>query len=96
MAPAASTFGGFVTGYYGGASVADDDCCDYDDPTYSNYGIEASLGGGPEDVTNESRFYVGVSMLFGGGSLRDIHTNSTPMIDNSFNNMLAVYTSTLD
>ncbi|NOR61947.1 MAG: hypothetical protein GQ535_05555 [Rhodobacteraceae bacterium] len=262
VAPAASTFGGFVTGYYGGASVADDGCCDYDDPTYSYYGIEASLGGGlgggrlgwqldanyelgsdsadyyrayggtahinfdlsgykvgafagagyqynengndggpghwygieaargfgnvavaaqlgfassdndhdsldynneffgqvrahyflndnimitgnlgygagiihsepmdfamygvegtmrlgqsnfyanagyeglwasedngTEDVTNESRFYVGVSMLFGGGSLRDIHTNSTPMIDNSFNNLLAVYTSTLD
>ncbi len=262
MAPAASTFGGYVTGYYGGASVADENCCDYDDPTYSYYGIEASLGGGigggrlgwqidanyelgsdsadyyrayggtahinfdlagykvgafagagyqynengsdggpgnwygieaartfgnialaaqlgfassdsdhnaldynnelfgqvranyflndnfmitgslghglgiihsdplaltvyglegtmrlgqsnfyanagyeglhasedngNDDVSNESRFYAGISMVFGGGSLRNTFTNSTPMIDNSFNNLVAVYTSTLD
>lgn len=59
-------------------------------------GLWASEDHGADDVTNESRFYAGLSFVFGGGSLRDTYTGSTPMINGSINNLVAVYTSTLD
>ena len=62
---------------------------------YQNTRINADFGSNSEGQGTEERFYLGVSMLF-GGSLRDVYAGSTPMMGNELQSLSNALTDLYD
>ena len=58
--------------------------------------MNADINGGSEGQGGENAVMLGVTMLFGGGSLRDIYAGSTPMMTNELRTLVTVNTATYD
>lgn len=64
--------------------------------SYRHAHMNADFNGGSEGQGAENTFGIGVTMLFGGGTLRDTFGGSTPMINPTYLPTLGVNTSTYD
>lgn len=62
---------------------------------YQNTRIDANFGTNGEGEGTEERFYLGVSMLF-GGSLRDVYAGSTPMMGNELQSLTSALVDLYD
>lgn len=68
----------------------------YGTAAYRSAYMDADYDGGSQGQGGEQGFEIGLTMLFGGGSLRDIYAGSTPMINNTTLTQMGVNTSTFD
>lgn len=62
---------------------------------YQNTRINADFGSNSEGQGTEERFYLGVSMLF-GGSLREVYAGATPMMGNELQSLTGALTGLYD
>lgn len=68
----------------------------YGTAAYRTAYMNGDYDGGSEGQGGEQGFEIGLTMLFGGGSLRDTYAGSTPMINNTTLTQMGVNTSTYD